>query len=348
MEWVLPTGELLRTGSLALPGRRYFWGEGPGPDFRNLRRGMVGDAGGLGIITRIGVKLYPWPGPHVFPTEGVAPDKRSELPPERFRWYLFTYPTLRQVVDAIYEIGKAEIGGQVLHWPTIYFNWYWAKSREEYWSTWIDEYWQKNVKNCVGICLWGFASEKQVEYEEKVLMEIIRETGGKLIPNEVYQRWVPYAANNFIRDDNGCRMMRSGCLNGLDVVIDSLDNALDTFPPIWEIADKYMPPILDYDHCDSVMPFDLCHFGYGEVDFCHEKTEEICKIVLKCMGDDIRHGVKENITSFTVGTLAANRTGPEFANFHMPLAKIKKALDPNNVANPTRFMDMEAMEKPEK
>ncbi len=44
----------------------------------------------------------------------------------------------------------------------------------------------------------------------------------------------------------------------------------------------------------------------------------------------------------------AHRFGPVFANFHLILAKIKKALDPNNVANPTRIIDMEEMEKAEK
>ncbi|GAG28975.1 unnamed protein product, partial [marine sediment metagenome] len=203
VEWVLPDGEILRTGSLAVPRAGYFWGEGPGVDLRGLLRGLVGHFGALGVITRIAVKLYPWPGPGVLPTEGVAPDKKSELPPERFRWYLFTYPTLEQAIEAMREIGKSEIGGILHHWPPAYFPWWWAKSREEYWSTWVKEYWQKNVSNCVSVCLWGFASEKQVDYEEKVLRQIIQETGGKPIPDEVYQRWVPYTANNWVRDTNG-------------------------------------------------------------------------------------------------------------------------------------------------
>jgi hypothetical protein len=43
---------------------------------------------------------------------------------------------------------------------------------------------------------------------------------------------------------------------------------------------------------------------------------------------------------------SANRFGPAFASFHLILAKIKEALDPSNVANPIRVIDMEAMEKP--
>jgi len=35
MEWVLPTGEILRTGSRSYSGCSPFWGEGPGPDLRS-------------------------------------------------------------------------------------------------------------------------------------------------------------------------------------------------------------------------------------------------------------------------------------------------------------------------
>ena len=188
MEWVLPNGDIIRTGSLAVPAGGYFWGEGPGPDPRNLEKGAMSWHGALGIVTRIGIKLYPWPGPCVLPTEGVAPDKKCELPSEKFEWLLFTYPTREKATDAMYEIGKSEIGAILHKWPTVYFNWWWAKSTEEYWNTWSDGYWQKNVKNCVAVCLWGFASKRQLEYEKKVLTEIIQETGGELLSLRIRSR----------------------------------------------------------------------------------------------------------------------------------------------------------------
>ena len=36
-----------------------------------------------------------------------------------------------------------------------------------------------------------------------------------------------------------------------------------------------------------------------------------------------------------------DKVGPSFANIHIPLAKTKKGIDPNNVANPTRLINMD-------
>jgi len=347
VEWVLPNGEVLRTGSLANPNAGYFWGEGPGPDARAVLRGAVGHMGALGVITKLAIKLYPWPGPAVLPTAGVAPDKKCELPTNRFRWYLFTYPTLAEAIEAMREIGKSEIGGMMHSWPPTYYNWWWAKSFEEYWGTWVSGYWQKNVRNCVAVCLWGYASEKQVEYEGKVLKQIIKETGGKLIPDEVYQRWVPYAANNWLRDTNGCRMMRTagGYFIG-NATMDTLDESLRTFEIGWPVIDKYTPPLLDSDHPAWVHPYDLGHFCLAEIDFPREKTDE-CDLntMLPLLQDMTVKMIETQTASIVANVPPANVVGPAFANFHLLIAGIKNALDPNNVANPTRLIDMEAMKK---
>jgi len=349
VEWVLPTGEILRTGSLANPGAGYFWGEGPGPDARGLLRGLLGHLGALGIITKLAVKLYPWPGPRAFPTEGVAPDKKSELPPERFRWYFFTYPNLGEAIEAMREIGKSEIGGVLQHLPEVFIHWWWAKSRAEYWSTWEAGYWQKNLSNSVGVCLRGFASEKQVEYEEKVLGQIITDTGGTLIPGEVYQRWVPYTANNWIRSSHGCRIMRIGGAYGSGLITyDSLDDITRSLELGWEIINKYTPPILDCDHPALIVTYDLCHFASVEADFPHEKTEEACQTVLAAATESIAQDMKRHVVEFTGCLAPADRIGTAFADFHVIVARIKKALDPNNVANPARFINMETIETMQK
>jgi len=345
VEWVLPGGEILRTGSLAIPEEGYWWGEGPGPDARGLLRGVLGHFGAFGVITKMAVKLYTWPGPSVFPTEGVAPDKKSELPPERFRWYLFTYPTLEQTIEAIREISKAEIGLVLQTMCPFIHDVLWAKSREEYWTSWVEEYWQSNLNNCVQVCLWGCASEKQVEYEEKVLREIIQETGGTLVPDEVFQRWAPYTANNSIRGALGARLMRMSGYFLTGLTFDSLDDALRSFPVSWEILDTHTPPFLDSAHPAWSVSYDMGHFATAEADLPREKTDDGDLVLGKALEEAIMRGAKDQTIGFVSGFWRTHQVGPSFANFHLIVSKIKKAIDPHNVANPTRFIDMEKVEK---
>ncbi len=341
LEWVLPSGDIVRTGSLALGNGDYFWGEGPGVDIRGLAKGELGHFGSLGIVTRMAVKLFRWPGPRVFPTEGVTPAKKSVLPAETFKWLMFTFPTIEAMADAMYEVGRAEIGAMLHHWPAAYFNWWWAKSREEYWTTWQEEYWQRNCCHLLAVCLWKYTSARQMAYEERVLNKIAREFGGVPLASEVFARWVPYAANNWIRDTNGCRMMRpAGAFATNLIEQDTIDNAVASMTRVWEITDRYQPPVLDSGHSDWITAYDLCHFAAGEVDFPHDKTEETCRAVIANSNEIINRDMKEGFPELSVAVAPANRVGTAFANFHRVLSQLKRALDPNNVANPSRFIDM--------
>jgi glycolate oxidase len=71
-EWVLPDGEIVRTGTLGADGS-WFCGEGPGPGVRAIFRGWTGTAGTMGVCTKIAVRLHPWPGPKWIPVRGTAP-----------------------------------------------------------------------------------------------------------------------------------------------------------------------------------------------------------------------------------------------------------------------------------
>ena len=124
-ELVLPDGEVVRSGSMACPGAGSFWNDGPGPDLRGfLRSGMFGHAGGMGVVTKISCKLWPYAGPAEFPSEGTANMKFSSSLGENWKWFMIKFPfkypeeeelELRKSAELFYEMGKAEIAEVATH-----------------------------------------------------------------------------------------------------------------------------------------------------------------------------------------------------------------------------------------
>jgi hypothetical protein len=107
-EWVMPDGELVRTGSLGA-GSGWFSGEGPGPGVRGIIRGAIGSRGAMGVFTKLALKLYPWPGPATLPVEGTIPAYKTRLP-ANITIHTLAYPSWQAWADSAYKIWNAEIG----------------------------------------------------------------------------------------------------------------------------------------------------------------------------------------------------------------------------------------------
>ena len=98
-EWVLPNGEVLRTGSLGADGN-WFCGEGPGPSTRAILRGFQGSTGSLGVCTKMAIRLHPWPGPTHLPTRGTIPAYKADLP-DNFKTYTLCFKTWEDYANGV-------------------------------------------------------------------------------------------------------------------------------------------------------------------------------------------------------------------------------------------------------
>lgn len=107
VEWVLPNGELVRTGSWGA-GLAPFCGEGPGPSARGMVRGKMGAAGSIGIFTKIATRLHPWPGPKVIPQYGEAPAYKADLP-DNFKAYTLCFPDWAAYAECINYLHRNEV-----------------------------------------------------------------------------------------------------------------------------------------------------------------------------------------------------------------------------------------------
>lgn len=147
---VLGSGEVLHTGSRALPGTGPHWRQGWGPDLTGLFEWAVGS---FGVVTEATCRLY----------------NHDEL-----EMVLIRYPDMDSLVEPTRRIQRAEVGEQfwLLNRPAIATTF----TRTEEASRILEEL---DLRHCIGVGLMG--SEKKRSYQREIIEEIVDEHGGDII-----------------------------------------------------------------------------------------------------------------------------------------------------------------------
>ncbi len=111
------------------------------------------------------VKVLPFQPERLVPT-GIAPNTALALPEKRVKWINYIMPSKAAQVKAMYEIGKAEIGGAVTKVPLFWRAIAKAECKEEFWDLWLKET-PETVANfhIVRVLLIGFTNEEQLTYD---------------------------------------------------------------------------------------------------------------------------------------------------------------------------------------
>jgi len=354
VEGVLPNGDIFRTGTLSINRDDFSWGEGPGISATGVLRGLLGPMSTLGMVTRAAIKLYPWPGPTVYPTQGIGCNKKSVLPPEQFRGFVFHHPTVESCIDAVREIGEAEIGAvayQPMAHTMVRLT---SRSKDEFWARAKSDFWQNIIQNrhVTLIVLWAFTSPQQLDYEEGVLREIIRDTGGEFLAGDEAELVKDDITADAVRANRRLRYTSMTGGSGVGGSCDSLQDALRSVRTGLELKAKLAPLTGDggvYDMGHGGHSFWLVDFGRiattGVGGSFLNRTEE-CKqeLMAKLMPELVKAYIGNKVFTITMA-FDASQVGPYFANVHLLLARLKQALDPNNIANPTRLVDMKKLEQ---
>ena len=324
-EWVLPDGEMLNLGSISL-SKDYFWGEGPGPDLRGILRGTLGPLGGLGVVTKMAIKLFPFQPERLEPT-GISPVTVLRLPTNRMKWFNITLPTIEKGVDTLYELGRSEIGAMVMIVASLFR--YVARARGKGTNAFWEE-WNKMGDNLdwrntfVRVLLIGSTSEKQLAYEERVLRDIVAEFGGEIREGRSVDE------SQLMSPDAICSFFVSGTFHCTELTFESLDAGLKIARRSAELRKKYKG-VLAEDHGYTGWMYaaemgHMCYYeflSYGDVD----DKESLAKLELDCLKSDIEIGGFPMYQDPSI-------LGPAWLNYHETLRGLKELFDPNNVSNP--------------
>jgi hypothetical protein len=337
MEWVLPTGELLRVGSLGNDAG-WFCPDGPGPSLRGLAKGYAGSFGGLGVVTKIAIGLDPWKGPKVMPTKGHTPSYKVRFPQDRHKVYIFKFPTLDKVRDAMIEIGRAEIGYALLKYFNATAALLATESANDFWELWNSGVFQRELAYSLYVYLATWSPE-ELEYEENVLMDIINDTGGEMV-NEAIRRIYEDNMDFFTVVGTLQRVLRLGCgwaPNKLSA--DSIPHIFEVAKAIPEFMDEFVEKGLVLDTPDNFMiiPWEYGHMAHIEQLYLWDQnTAELGEIPMafmqRSLETDIRHGHHATMPPRYQSML--EKLGPLYSNYHVWATKIKETFDPIMVSNP--------------
>jgi hypothetical protein len=309
----MPTGEILRAGSLACDAG-WFCPDGPGPSLA----GLVQRA--YGVFTKAAIALDAWKGPAAMPTEGRTPAYKVRLPQDCHKVFVFKFPTLDKVRDAMIEIGKAEIGVAVLKFFYATAAVMFTVSANDFWALWESGLFQKELPQAVWIYLATWTPE-EMAYEERVMWDIVREMGGEEVDKSIRNLWEDnmdfFIIVSFLQ-----RVLKLG--GGWAPVIhtESLPHTVEIAKTIPEFLQEFINKglILDAPHNFQIIPIEYAHGAHIELLFFYDRTlpnrQRIpMELMKQSMATDIKHG--HFAPTAEVGQL--------YGNFNLWATKIKKA-----------------------
>ncbi|MCE5254033.1 MAG: FAD-binding oxidoreductase [Actinomycetia bacterium] len=338
VEWVTPTGDIVRTGSLGA-GAGWFCPEGPGPSLRGLIKGYYGSFGGMGIITRIAIGLDASRGPEVMSADGRVPKNKFRLPRDRHRAFIFKFPDLDKVRDAMLEVGKAEIGHSVIKFFNATYALLNTESANDFWQLWDSGLFQRELSKPLYVYLTTW-SEEEMEYEERVLREIVAENGGEPVDGRIQQ----------ILDDNmDFYIIVSFLQRTLRLGGGWAPNKLsaDSITHMFEVG-KAIPPMLEEFIDDGRLLNAPDNFQISAMEYAHMAHIELlfiwdfgapdwpsipADVMTKSAADDIAAGRHAAMPGRD--PVAMRRDGPLYSGFDRWAFAIKDAFDPNAVSNPS-------------
>lgn len=349
---VTPTGDIIITGSDTVSGIDTFWEYGPGPDLLSLVRGSGGTTG---IITEIVVKLHPWPGGEELPE---PPAGRPSIQtyheakydtgpfPKRHKLLWIEFPDFESELKVLREIGHAGIGAG-LNATGVYNAYYCSQTQEMT----LDRVEKKFFPpyNCY-VIIGGFVSEKQIEYEENIVRDIVEEIGGTFLSEdykpEVLEALAPWNLD-FVRHVTGYRMNRhSYC--GSNILGGPVDTVARKTRQVWSKAidtfgETYVTDRGGID--DTPFLYSSNHSGrfwLTEADMYPDQTNPelikrgqalvICGII-NTIADRYGPGANGLGVSIEPVTSFMPEVGP---NAHLLFRKIRDIFDPNGICAPGR------------
>lgn len=347
LEWVTPEGEIVRLGS-AGSDLGWFTGDGPGPSFRGMIRGLIGTGGGIGVFTRIGYRLHPWHGPKQLEYTGRHPQIGIKVEEgTRMRYYQAVWPSWEGVQQAAFEFNAAGVTTVQLRMPPEHIAWTLSATNNEYFQ-------QVNTDNLPAVarqengCSWSILttaySDAHDVYNDKVVRLIVERTGGRML--DIAQDHAQVLARNLATSCYVPRVLRPanaattsfGVFESLHVLPRTIE-ATKALYADGDLAKKYLHTVGEEQNwtwpterrsiwSENILGFKPGEGKEGELERAGAFVEAL--LYQDYLVESRRCGVE----TFLIGP-GVDISGPSWGpNANLYTRKIKNTFDPQNRSDP--------------
>ena len=336
VEWVLPTGDVVRWG-LVEEGKTGH----PGPGLWGVARGERGSVGGLGVFTKCAAKLFPWYGPAQLETTGKYPTPGYRIP-DNFKVHLLAFPSREARAEATYKLTDAEVAYHVWYHPLFMHVQRWmSESNDDHYEIWK----KLQTAGVVGRSLnemtvvIGAYSEQELQYKEKVVKDIIEETGAEtLIPDFMTEHDIERFFCAQIAVHKPCTEFRLGggdMGNGVFQFM-HFDNHVKMWKKMYELQKQYVDRGVLTDlggESGWGGPLEQKAVGHTEYpNFTNPRDPELVRGQSRFIAEGMEFAVRERLLG--TGGVADSFAHEHLGDYVVYQKRIKETLDPNDVADP--------------
>jgi len=342
VEWVLPSGEIIRTGSLGA-GAGWSYSEGPGPSLRGVIRGQLSARGGIGVFTKAALKVYNWAGPTNPQIEGKGPTYSLRITPDMLikLWYIH-FPTSEKMAEAFYKLSESEVCYICNRYGSTQLALALSDSNEE--AIELIEKLYREIAVGGFIVVIAANSPKEFAYRERVLRQIMEETEAKSLPlveEPRYQGLVMWriirasVASKEVFRPTGTFTTSFGGLETIDFQVKRMDFSIELKKK--HIAKgKIMARMEDFNWGNA---YECGHIAHIDNMIMAHPTAEGLKGMVEYMKEADEAAIDPELKYHTggphlgvCGDQIHDAFGPANSNYHLWLRKLKKVFDPNGAA----------------
>jgi glycolate oxidase len=334
VEWVLPDGEIMKLGSYGLKNNPdWYHGDGPGPSLRGIMRGWAGTKSGLGVFTKVGVKLFPYPCKTDYNVKGNSPNYDFEIP-DFMKLYVMDCKNFKKLKIAMINVEEQEISFMCSFLSGFAVMAIFSNSIESL----IDKIAIGRMKAPLVVIITA-RSKREFDYKQKVMEFILKKFKLKNIIGKIYTP-NPIFYAEALRSNLGLHgFVATGGFQSSKGVADTAAVCLRSTKSNISLKKDYAKRGVianDFGEGTWMSSYESGHYFHMESPTMFDQTNENS---VKGMADYMEKSNQLDLLKhlgapfFVEGNRMHELFGPHMSNYHIWLRKIKENFDPNNISD---------------